>query len=190
MLRMKKDRGCESKRTAARSFLPLLLASTLLIPVQGVGAAGQTMTGTIQLSNTLAYGNTAYSVDYSYPSTAQVGTNLTVKVSLHVIALTGLVEYVNQYRLHLSVAVGTQHVLTGDVFSNQNSSHLYPGSTWGPFNVTIPMTESNTGLVKEQSANATTIIALQDQIWYGGNIGVWITEPAMQGTAGRLVIQD
>ena len=52
------------------------------------------------------------------------------------------------------------------------------------------MTESNTGLVKGQSVNATTIVALQDQIWYGGNIGVWITEPPMQGTAGSFVIQD
>src|SRR5205807_6067042 len=98
--------------------------------------------------------------------------------------------YVNQYMLHVSLAIETQPVLTGDVASNQNSSHLYPGSTWGPLNVTIPLTESNTGLVKGQSVNATTIIAVQDQIWYGGKIGVWITEPPMQGTAGSFVIQD
>jgi len=188
MIRLRKDRSGRSNRTPHRRFLPALLTLALLMPLQGVSAAVQT--GTIQLANTLAYGNTAYSVDYSYPSTGQVGSNLTVMVSLHVIALTGLVEYVNQYRLHLSVAVGTQHVLTGDVASDQNSSHLYPGSTWGPFNVTIPMTESNTGLVKGQSANATMTVALQDQIWYAGNIQVWITEPPMQGTAGGLVIQD
>src|SRR6266480_5423778 len=161
MLRAMKDRGT-STRTAFRRFLLGLLAVILFTPLQGANAADPS--GTVPLSNTLAYGNTAYSVAYSYPSTAQVGTNLTVKVSLHVISLTGLVEYVNQYRLHLSVAVGTNRVLTGDVASNQNSSHLYPGSTWGPFNVTIPLTEDNTGLVKGQSANATMIIALQDQI--------------------------
>jgi hypothetical protein len=190
MYRVKTGRGGKSVRTRLRRFLPALLAVVLLVPLQGVNAAGQIASGTIQLSNTLAYGNTAYSVAYSYPSIAQVGTNLTVRVSLHVVALTGLVEYVNQYRLHVSAAVGTQNVLTGDVASDQNSSHLYPGSTWGPFNVTIPLTESNTGLVRGQSANVTMTIALQDQIWYAGNIGVWITEPSMQGTAGSLVIQD
>src|SRR5438105_15051356 len=135
MLHARKELGGGFNRTWVRCCIPILLAVILLVPVQGVSAASQISSGTIPLSNTLAYGNTAYSVAYSYPSTAQVGTNLTVKVSLHVVSLTGLVEYVNQYRLVVTVAIGTQQILRGDVASNQNSSHLYPCSTWVPFNV-------------------------------------------------------
>ena len=191
MFRIKRERRHGgARRIAPRRFLLMISALMLLVPVQGIGAAAQVASGTIELSNTLVYGNTAYTIDYSYPTTADVGTNLTVRVTLHVKSLTGLVEYVNQYRILVSVIVGTQNVLTADVASNVNSSHLYPGSTWGPNNVVIPLTADNTGIAKGSSVNATVMITLQDQIWYGGNISVWITEPAMQGHAGTLVIQN
>jgi hypothetical protein len=119
-----------------------------------------------------------------------VGTNLTIAVTLHVNALTGLVEYLYDYRIVANVYVGTQRVLNGSV-NGVYLRFLYPGSTWGPNNVTIPLTEANTGLAKGESANATVTITLGDTVWIAGpQISLYLTEPAMQGSAGSLVVQN
>jgi hypothetical protein len=194
MLRKKKDgRGREggAHRTTPCRFLPVLLTMILLIPVQNISAAVQTTSGTTQLSNTVEYGTTAYSVDYSYPSTAEVGTNLTIAVALHVNSLTGLVEYVYSYRLVVNVYVGTQRVLNGSIDGGVQPIFLYPGSTWGPNNISILLTAGNTGLAKGQSLNATVSITLSDTVYVGGKqIALYLTEPAMQGQAGGFVIQN
>jgi len=177
-------------RTTPRRFVTVLLTLILLIPVQNIDAAGQNVSGTTRLSNTLTYGTTAYSVDYLYPSQIETGTNLTIAVTLHVTALTGLVEYIAAYRIIVNVFIGAHHFLNGSLSSGVNSPHLYSGSSWGPNNVTIPLTADNTGLAKGESANATLSVTLQDSLWYGLPRFVTETEPAMQGQAGSVVIQN
>jgi hypothetical protein len=162
-----------------------------LTPFYGVNAESQITSGTAQLSNTLQYGSTAYSVDYSYPSTVEVGTNLTITVTLHVKSLTGVVEYVNDFRLVANLYVGPQLVLNGSINSGTQPLFLHPGATWGPKDLTIPLTASNTGIAKGSSANATLSITLGDTVWVADpRIGDYHTEPAMQGDAGGLVIQN
>ena len=178
------------ERTRLWPFLPVLLTVMLLVP--GLSAYGevQNATSTVTIGNTLQYGNTSYSVKCSYPSTAEVGSNLTISVTLHVNSLTGLVEYITNYGLVAQVFIGSQ-VLEGSVFGAENATFLYPGSSWGPNNITIPLTADNTGLAKGDSANATLGITLRDSVFYGGQgLNVYVTEPPMQGVAGGLLVQN
>ncbi len=172
------------------SILSVLLAVVLFLAVLTSHAEVQYTSGAVQLGNTLQYGSTSYSVKYSYPSTAEVGTNLTISVTLHVNSLTGLVEYITGYGLVADIFMGNQH-LQGSVSSGQNSPFLYPGSNWGPENITIPLTADNTGLSIGASANATVSMTLEDTVYFGGQqLNVYITEPGMQGAAGSLVVQN
>jgi hypothetical protein len=172
-----------------RVLLVALGAMVFLAPIQNAQAAVQETSGALQLSNTLSVGDTAYTVDYSYPSVAQVGSNLTVALTLHVDSLTGLVEYVFNYALVVEVFVG-QDVLNGSIYSGNGAPFLYPGATWGPNNVTIPLTEDDTGLSPGASANASVTIMLENTLWWGGQLSVFHTEPAMQGSAANIVIQN
>jgi hypothetical protein len=179
--------------TLPKSITPVILVLVLLIPVHSAYAAVQTTSGVLQLSNTLGNGNTAYSVQYSYPSTADVGTNLNITLTLHVNSLTGLVEYLYVYRLVADVFIG-RNTVNGSVSSGSGvgagnligSNHLYAGSNWGPNILTIPLTADNTGLAEGAAFNATVVIRLEDSIWEG----YYSTEPPMQGSAGNLMIQN
>jgi hypothetical protein len=172
-----------------RILVILLGVMVFLTPIQNAQAAVQVTSGAVQLSNTLSVGDTAYSVDYSYPSIAQVGSNLTIALTLDVDSLTGLVEYVFNYGLVVDVFVG-QNVLTGSIYSTNGAPFLYPGATWGPNNITIPLTENNTGLSPGASANSSVTIMLEDTLWWGGQLSILHTEPAMQGSAENIVIQN
>jgi hypothetical protein len=167
----------------------LLGAMVFLTPIQTTEAAVQVASGAVQLSNTLSVGDTAYSVNYSYPSVAQVGTNLTIALTLHVDSLTGLVEYVFNYGLVVEVFIG-QSVLNASIYSGNGAPYLYPGATWGPNNFTIPLTEGDTGLSPGASANASVTIILMDTLWWGGQLSILHTEPAMQGSGANIVIQN
>src|SRR5712692_583182 len=101
-----RGRDGRAYRAAGWRLLPALLTVILLIPTQGVHAAVQNTSGILHLSNTLPGGSTAYSIDYSYPSTIQVGTNLTVAVTLRVTSLTGRIDYIFQYRILADVYIG------------------------------------------------------------------------------------
>jgi hypothetical protein len=180
-------RGVQS--TLKRVAVVLLGVMLLLTPIQNAKAAGQVTSGEVQLSNTLSVGDTAYSVDYSYPSTAQVGTNLTLVLTLHVDSLTGLVEYVANYGLVVDVFLG-QNELNGSLYSINGAPFLYPGSTWGPNNVTIPLTQGDTGLAPGASTNASVTIMLEDTLWWGGQLSIFHTEPAMQGSGGSVLIEN
>ncbi len=176
-------------QTTLSRLLPVLPIIALLVPVQGIGATVQVSSGTTQLGNTLTFGTTAYSVDYSYPVMAEVGSNLTIAVSLHVNSLSGVIEYIGGYGFDVYVYIGTQLVGKDSIIGPQNA-HLYPGGTWGPNNATIPLTEGNTGLAEGQSANATVTVILEDQIFVANGRQSFLTnEPPMQGQAGSFVIQ-
>jgi hypothetical protein len=183
-------RGGGDMRTTFLRYLPVLLTVILLTSFQSVNAAGELASGTTeQMGNNLPRGTTAYVVYYSYPSTVDVGTNLTIALTLHVNSLTGLVEYLINYDLEVHVFIGTS-VLTGSVTSGNESLPLYPGGNWGPNDVVIPLTAANTGLAEGQSTNATIGITLRDFVFYGIPFLTYSTEPAMQSQAGSVIIQN
>jgi len=189
----KKDglrQGRATKRNAARIFLPLILTLILLIPAQDIHARAQLTSGsTAPEGNTLQYGTTSYTVYYSYPSAVDVGSNLTILLTLHLNAFTGAYEYIINYNLIATLFFGS-NVLMGGIASPQGAPHLYPGANWGPENITIPLTPANTGLAEGQSVNASVSIRSEDWVYYGGVAFGYFTEPPVQWSAGSLLLQN
>jgi len=177
---------------ARRRGLMAVVTLSLILAFSAQNATAQTrsVSGAATLSNTLEYGNTSYSIEYTHPVTAQVGTNFTITIFLHVNAITGLAEYITNYRIIVNLFLGTQYALNGSITSSYADPYLYPGADWGPRNVSIPLTAENTGVTRGQSANATVRVTLGDTIHYGGQIGTFIPEPLMQGSAGTVILQN
>lgn len=175
---------------AGRCTAATLLVIALLLSFRSVSASVETTSGTVALSNILNYGTTGYTVDYAYPSVTQVGTNLTISLTLIVDSQTGLVDYTTAYNLLVDVYVGNEPALKGSVNSSLNAPFLYQGARWGPNNVTIPLTAANTGLKKGESANATVSVTLQSAVYYSLPVETSETQPAMEGQAGTLVVQN
>jgi hypothetical protein len=170
-------------------FLPALLTLVLLLTFQSVYAAPQIISGASQVGNNINYGTTSYSLQYSYPSVADVGTNLTIAVTLHVSSLTGLAEYIDDYQLLVTI-FGAPQPIFGNVSSPNGSNFLYPGANWGPQNITIPLTPENTGLATGASFNATLSMTLSDYVFIGLPFYYFTPEPQMRGDAGSLIIQN
>ncbi len=182
-------KGTDARRTTLWRFFPVLMTLVLLIPGQNVYAAVETTSGSAQMGNTLQNGSTSYTVSYSYPATAEVGKNLTLSLTMHVDSLSGLIEYAINYFIVVNVFIGNHH-LNATISAPNGAPFLYPGANWGPNNVTIPLTEDNTGVAKGQSANATVSVTYGDWIYMGGVLKGYFTEPPMQGQAGTFLIQN
>lgn len=176
-----------------KRLLPFVFALILLAPFQGASAAVQMISGsTQQLGNTEAHGSTSYVVNYTYPATAQVGTNLTISLTLHVGQFSGLIEYITAYELEVQLFIGAQEqqvTLYGPAGFN-SSSFLYPGGIWGPNNATFALTQLNTGLTRGQSANATFSVVLLDTDEIGYPYLTYVTEPPMTGSGGTILVQN
>jgi hypothetical protein len=185
--------GGGGERPALRTFLPLLITLILLAPFQGASAAVQIESGTTQsLGNTMSHGSTSYVIYYTYPSSAQVGSNLTISLSLRVQAFTGVIEFTVGYEMRIQLFIGAQSqqvTISGPAGFN-SSAFLYPGGTWGPINATFPLTAANTGLAVGQSTNATFSATLLDSVYVGAPYLIFETEPAMTGDGGTLLIQN
>ncbi|MGH9918289.1 MAG: hypothetical protein ACRD6W_05385 [Nitrososphaerales archaeon] len=191
-----KNEGRRLKRGAQRAlvlYLPLLVTLILLSPFQGAMAAAQVESGMTQtLGNSTNQGTTSYVVYYTYPSTAPVGSNLTISLSLHVGSFSGVIEFIVGYEMQVALYVGEQEqqvTLAGPAGFNA-SSFLYPGGIWGPVNATFPLTENNTGLALGESANATFSVTLLDSIYVGAPYLHIETEDPMQGQGGTVLIEN
>jgi hypothetical protein len=186
-----RERG--GARSALRPYLPLLMALILLAPLQSATAAVQIESGSTQaLGNTMSHGSTSYIIYYTYPSAAQVGSNLTISLSLRVQAFSGVIEFAVGYEMRVQLAIGTeqQQVTISGPAGFNSSAFLYPGATWGPVNATFPLTEADTDLAIGQSTNATFSATLLDTVYVGAPYLIYETEPAMTGQGGTLLIQN
>jgi hypothetical protein len=155
--------------------------------VDAVSTTGATKTIGNVITN---YGTTSYVIYYSYASVANVGTNLTISLTLHVNQFTGYIEYIQGYSLGLRLFVGKsslQETVNGPEGLNRT---LYPGATWGPENFTFPLNESDTGVTPGTSENATLAVTLSDTAWFGEPWNIFMTEPPMETQAGSLIIQN
>jgi|SRR5712692_4594149 len=127
--------------------------------------------GPLAASNKL--GNGTYSVSYNYPSQVDVGSNFTTHVSLKVDELNGLQELTFQYQVTVQLGLPNG---SGMIQAVSGTAPLYPGAIWGPKNVSIPITEANTGLSSGQIANATVVIRLGITTY----VGYPFNQPAIQ----------
>jgi hypothetical protein len=161
--------------------------STLSGSFQSVFVDSADFIGPVAVSNKL--GNGTYTISYDYPSTADVGSNFTAHVSLVVNDLTGLQMLTYQYEITVQVGLSNGNGMLQLV---SGTAPLYPGAVWGPKNVTIPVTEANTGLSKGQQENATVTIRLGITTY----IGYPFNQPRIQTMiptaklVGNLTVND
>lgn len=171
-----------------KRLLPALSLVFLLLPLQSISAV-QYVTGSATVGNTLQNGTTSYSLEYSYPAVAQVGQNLTIQATLHVNQFSGELEYIAAYALLAQVVIGG-YALSANATVAAGPNYLYPGGSWGPENLTVPLTAADTGIPKGSSENASVSITLSDYVYVGLPFLTYVTEPPMQGNAGTLVIEN
>lgn len=169
-----------------------VIALFLFVTSQTLGAEADS--GTVLLRSGTDYGSGSYSVVYNYPSTVQTGSNLTIQMTLYVDNLTGEEAYLATYRLVVTVSIDASHVLSGSAnLTNVNQAAttyypIYPGGHWGPVNVTIPLTASNTGISPGNTRQANVSIALQDEVWIDFPVNLQFPESSL-GSAGPITIQ-
>jgi hypothetical protein len=126
----------------------------------------QTTNGTVHLSASSPYGGSDITLRYRYPPSVATGSNLVIVLTFHMDNVSGYTSYLWTLKLDVTVYIDLAHVLVGTVKSDP-SKFLYPGGTWGPINVTIPITEANSGVGAGQTRNANISIALADVAWLG-----------------------
>jgi hypothetical protein len=103
------------------------------------------------------FGNGTLTVTYLFPSIVSVGSNLTGGVSLQINQLNGLQEFLTIYEISVLLTLPNGRGLTQYVSS---TGQLYPGAIWNPSNLTILVTQENTGLASGQAVNASVSIRL------------------------------
>ena len=119
-------------------------------------ASPSVISGTYNVTLTNYAGTSQYTVEYSYPSTVNLGQNLTVTFTVIVNELTSLKLYLFDW--------GMQSILNspdGQPINYEQSvailgDWLYPGSHWGPINITIPISSANFS-ISEGSTYQTSV---------------------------------
>jgi hypothetical protein len=123
-------------------------------------ASGSTLTKQFEVSSQSYLGSDQLTVTYNSTATATVGTNLTVSALVSVDSLTGSEQYVRDYVMLVTLFCN-DHATNGSAGSpTPTQRYLYPGARWGPFNVSIPLTEADTGLAPGEGANASVTLSL------------------------------
>lgn len=153
-------------------------------------AQAPSQTGSVQLSASGSYGQGAYTVKYSMPTSVRTGSNLTVTVTLVVDDLGGMYEYILGYYVAVYVYVDSGHVLNGRVGDSTVGDALYPGGHWGPYNVTIPVSTEDTGLSPGSSVNASVAISLQTGVWIAYPFDYNVAQQPLQASAGSIIVDN
>ncbi len=179
--------------SSLEKVLLVLIASSMVLSGVSVQALGPNESGTTHLSSSGAYGSSYFTVNYQYQSTVSTGSNLVVSLTLHVDSITGQEAYILNYEFVVTVYVDLSHVLkaaVGEVNLANNTGQgrvLYPGAHWGPVNVTLPVSSSNTGIPTGQLKNANVSITLNFEAWIGTPYDYDLPEGA-QASAGAVQI--
>src|SRR5438132_7296636 len=173
------------KDKVVRTVLLAALISLLPLP----SASGLVPANQFQIRNQDVSGTSGYTVFYYVPPTAKTGSNLNVSVLLYVDTLTGLKLYVRDYGLTVAVDLGKGHTIIRSAnVSIVEQKWLYPGGRWGPLNISLPITEQDTGLAPGQAVRANVTISLLATIWYDSPIFNYLPESG-DGRVGSVYVQ-
>jgi len=165
----------------------LLLAALIYLPLPS--ASGLVPSNQFQIRNQDVSGTSGYTIFYYVPPTAETGSNLNVSVLLYVNTLTGLKIYVRDYGLTVAVDLGKGHTIIRSAnVSVVEQKWLYPGGRWGPLNISLPLTEQDTGLAPGQAVRANVTISLLATIWYDSPIFNYLPESG-EGRVGSVYVQ-
>lgn len=118
-------------------------------------------------------GTATYTIFYSMPQQAQVGSNLVVPFKLYVDNLTRLMNFLNDYNVTLSLSLhdgkqlsATEGVTGTEAANDLGALQLHTGQGWGPVNFTIPLTTSNTGLGQGQEVLVNASMTVLADIYF------------------------
>ena len=173
------------KDKVVRTLLLAALISLLPLP----SASGLVPANQFQIRNQDVSGTSSYTIFYYVPPTAKTGSNLNVTVLLYLDTLTGLKLYVRDYGLTVAVDLGKGHTIIRSAnVSVVEQKWLYPGGRWGPLNISLPITEQDTGLAPGQAVRANVTISLLATIWYDSPIFNYLPESG-DGRVGSVYVQ-
>jgi hypothetical protein len=137
------------------------MTMTLIQPTSGATFSRQ-----FDVSSQSYLGYDKLTVSYNASATAVVGTNLTVGALVSVDNMTGSELYVRDYVLLVTLFCDDHTVKSSVGSPTPTQRYLYPGARWGPLNVSVPLTEEDTGLSPGQTANASVTLSLITDISY------------------------
>jgi len=150
-----------SPRLLCAAFAVLLVSTALVQPASGQGFSKQ-----FEVTSQTYLGYVQLDVSYNASSTAVVGTNLTVSATVSVENLTGSELYVRDYVMVATLLCNDRSENTSLGSPLPTQRYLYQGASWGPFNVSIPLTEADTGLLPGQVTDATLTLNLITDIYF------------------------
>ena len=143
-----------------------------------------------QITSPSSSGTSAYTIYYHVSPTARIGTSLNVTVMLVVDELTGLKLYVQDYGLTAILQFGNGHFIGNSVnVTYVSHERLYAGGRWGPLNISLPLTEQNTGLSAGQMVTANITIGLLTTVWNDVPVGMFIPDSG-QRVASSVQVAD
>lgn len=183
----------------SRLRLPVLSLFCLFLvgSVGTVGAAQQVTSQTnVKLVDAYGQGSATFTVFYGFPQTAQVGDTLTIPIKLNVDNFTGLMNFLSSYNVTMILGLsngktvtGTQGVSGNQAAENLGALQLRAGQAWGPVNITIPLTETNTGLSQGQEALVNVTVKVNADIYLQQPINFY--RPELNSTfLGYMLIQN
>jgi len=182
------------KRFGATLLFAILVVAVTANAVRGETALDRQLTLTNQDPN--GSGKSTFTVYYHLSQTAPVGTSLVVPVKLYVANLTGLMSFLQDYTVKVTfnlnngkVIVGQAGVNSTQAAENLGAGQLHAGQEWGPANVTIPLTESNTGLAVGQQALGNVSMRVDVDVWFNQPINFFRPE-GNQSNVGYVVVSD
>jgi hypothetical protein len=152
--------------------------------------SGISLSNQFQIIHQDASGTSNYTIFYYVPPAGRVGSSLNISALLHVNSLTGLKLFIRDYTLTVVLSLDNGRTIINSVnVSASEQKWLYPGGRWGPLNISLPISEQNTGLSPGMSFRANVTISLLTTVYYDNPVSNYFPESG-QGNAGTAVLQD
>ena len=165
-----------------------MTALLLTMSIMGKTSAQQVSGSAHFVFDVQSNGISAYTIYYSYPQNVTVGSNFTLRVYGYVDELTGLKLYVEKYSISIMASLSTGQVLTQTVL--EDAVFLYAGARFGPFNITIPFTQSEMGdLPSGQSTNASLVLLFGATVYYDKPIGIGVHDSSQKGIGNVTIVE-
>ncbi len=180
-----------------QTLVSVILVMGLLVGTCASAARGDTpLDGQVTVTNVDPNGNgkSTFTVYYHLPTQAQVGTSLTVPVKLYVADLTGLMSFLQDYTVQVTLNLNNGRVISGQVgvnstqaAENLGAGQLHAGQEWGPANITMPLTQGNTGLASGQQALGNVTLRVDADVWFNQPINFFRPEGNQSGIGYVLI---
>ncbi len=186
-----------SYRPSGESAFLALFVLVLIVGMSASAARGDTpLDGQVTLTNVdpNGQGKSTFTVFYHLPQQAQVGTTLTVPIKLYVANLSGLMSFLQDYTVTVSLSLNNGRSISGQAGVNSTTAaenlgagQLHSGQEWGPVNVTLPLTQTNTGLSTGQEALGNATMRVDADVWFNQPVNFYRPEGNQSGIGYVLI---